>query len=123
MRRGNVTAYVLVGLGTAGAIGVGSVVRMSYAAVGVLLAVVAVMVLSIYERSSVDEQAGVAASGAENAVLIVMTLLLGVSVVSVLVTGVFRILEGAALRGASWLALGCLLAGVGIKFLHDHWSR
>jgi hypothetical protein len=111
MRQRNVTAYVLVGLLAVGAISVGYLLQMSYAAAGVLMAVVVIMVLIIHQRSTVDEQASVAMPGAENAVLIVMTF------------GVFRILEGAALQGASWLALGCLLAVVGLKFLSHHWSR
>ena len=123
MRQRNVTAYVLVGLLAVGAISVGYLLQMSYAASGVLMAVVVIMVLIIHQRSTVDEQASVAMPGAENAVLIVMTFFLGVGVLSVLLTGVFRILEGAALQGASWLALGCLLAVVGLKFLSHHWSR
>ena len=123
MRQRNVTAYVLVGLLAVGAISVGYLLQMSYAAAGVLMAVVVIMVLIIHQRSTVDEQASVAMPGAENAVLIVMTFFLGVGVLSVLLTGVFRILEGAALQGASWLALGCLLAVVGPKFLSHHWSR
>jgi hypothetical protein len=123
MRKRNVTAYALVGLLTVGAISVGNVLQMSYAAAGVLMAVVVIMVLIINQRSTVDEQTGAAMPGAENAVLIVMTFFLGVGVLSVLLTGVFRILEGAALQGASWLALGCLLAVVGLKFLSHHWSR
>ncbi len=123
MRQRNVTAYVLVGLLAVGAISVGYLLQMSYAAAGVLMAVVVILVLIIHQRSTVDEQAGVAMSGAENAVLIVMTFFLGVGVLSVLLTGVFRILEGAALQGASWLTLGCLLAVVGLKFLSHHWSR
>ena len=123
MRQRNVTAYVLVGLLAVGAISVGYLLHMSYAAAGVLMAVLVILVLIINQRSTVDEQAGVAMPGAENAVLIVMTFFLGVGVLSVLLTGVFRILEGAALQGASWLALGCLLAVVGLKFLSHHWSR
>lgn len=123
MRQRNVTAYVLVGLLAVGAISVGYLLQMSYAAAGVLMAVVVILVLIIHQRSTVEEQAGVAMPGAENAVLIVMTFFLGVGVLSVLLTGVFRILEGAALQGASWLALGCLLAVVGLKFLSHHWSR
>lgn len=123
MRQRNVTAYVLVGLLAVGAISVGYLLQMSYAAAGVLMAVVVIMVLIIHQRSTVDEQASVAMPGAENAVLIVMTFFLGVGVLSVLLTGVFRILEGAALQGASWLALGCLLAVVGLRFLSHHWSR
>ena len=123
MRQRNVTAYVLVGLLAVGAISVGYLLQMSYAAAGVLMAVVVIMVLIIHQRSTVDEQASVAMPGAENAVLIVMTFFLGVGVLSVLLTGVFRILEGAALQGASWLALGCLLAVVGLNFLSHHWSR
>ena len=123
MRQRNVTAYVLVGLLAVGAISVGYLLHMSYAAAGVLMAVLVILVLIINQRSTVDEQASVAMPGAENAVLIVMTFFLGVGVLSVLLTGVFRILEGAALQGASWLALGCLLAVVGLKFLSHHWSR
>jgi hypothetical protein len=123
MRQRNVTAYVLVGLLAVGAISVGYLLQMSYAAAGVLMAVVVILVLIIHQRSTVEEQAGVAMPGAENAVLIVMTFFLGVGVLSVLLTGVFRILEGAALQGASWLTLGCLLAVVGLKFLSHHWSR
>ena len=123
MRKRNVTAYALVGLLTVGAISVGSVLQMSYAAAGVLMAVVVIMVLIINQRSTVDEQTGAAMPGVENAVLIVMMLFLGVGVLSVLLTGVFRILHGAALQGSSWLALGCLLAVVGLRFLSNHWSR
>lgn len=123
MRQRNVTAYVLVGLLAVGAISVGYLLQMSYAAAGVLMAVVVILVLIIHQRSTVEEQAGVAMPGAENAVLIVMTFFLGVGVLSVLLTGVFRILHGAALQGASWLALGCLLAVVGLRFLSHHWSR
>lgn len=123
MRQRNVTAYVLVGLLAVGAISVGCLLQMSYAAAGVLMAVVVILVLIIHQRSTVEEQAGVAMPGAENAVLIVMTFFLGVGVLSVLLTGVFRILHGAALQGASWLALGCLLAVVGLRFLSHHWSR
>ncbi|GGG60411.1 hypothetical protein GCM10011374_24070 [Kocuria dechangensis] len=123
MRRPNVPAYVLVGLLTVGAIGVGNLIQLGYAAAGVLMAVVALTVLVIGQQSIAQDHTGATPTGADKAVLTAMTLFLGVGVLSVLLTGVFRILEGAALRGASWLVLGGLLAAAGVTFLRGHWPR
>lgn len=53
--------------------------------------------------------------------LVVMGIFLGIGVLSILVTGVFRVLDGEFLAGAAFLAGGPLLTLAGIKFVRDHW--
>jgi hypothetical protein len=53
--------------------------------------------------------------------LIVMAAFLGVGVLSILATGLFRLSEGAIFIGLSWVSLGLFAAYGGAKFLRDQW--
>ena len=55
--------------------------------------------------------------------LIVMAVFLGVGVLSILATGMFRLAEGAIFTSFSWIALGVFAAYGGIKFQRDQWPR
>ncbi|MFI7482436.1 hypothetical protein ACH9EU_08455 [Kocuria sp. M1R5S2] len=55
--------------------------------------------------------------------LLVLAAFLGVGVLSILSTGMFRLFEGLVFTGASWMALGALVAYGGVRFLREQWPR
>lgn len=55
--------------------------------------------------------------------LIVMASFMGVGVLSILATGLFRLSEGGIVTGFSWIALGLFAAYGGAKFLRGQWPR
>ncbi|MUN64796.1 hypothetical protein GMA12_16895 [Kocuria sediminis] len=125
MRRRKLSAYLLVGVVAVCAVGAGRSFQLGYPAAAVLAAAVAVVVLLIAEHAATQNQNNATNSattgGSDGAVLLFMTTFLGIGVLSILATAVFRFLEGAMLKGASWLALDLVFAVAGIWFLRDHW--
>jgi hypothetical protein len=123
MHRQKVTGYALMGLIVLCLIGTGALFQLGHPIAGALTAVGAVVLLLIGQRMLARNRATEATQGPEKAALVVMAVFLGIGVLSIVATGVFRILEGAFLAGSAYLVGGPLLALAGAKFVRDHWPR
>jgi TRAP-type mannitol/chloroaromatic compound transport system permease large subunit len=123
MHRQKVAGYALMGLIVLCLIGTGALFQLGRPIAGALTAVGAVVLLLIGQRMLARNRATEASQGPEKAALVVMAVFLGIGVFSIVATGVFRILEGAFLTGAAFLAGGPLLALAGAKVVRDHWPR
>ena len=124
MHRQKVTGYALMGLIVLCLIGTGALFQLDRPIAGALTAVGAVVLLLTGQRMLARNRATEATQqDPEKAALVVMAVFLGIGVLSIVATGVFRILEGAFLAGSAFLVGGPLLALAGAKFVRDHWPR
>lgn len=123
MHRQKVTGYALMGLIVLCLIGTGALFQLGRPIAGAFTAAGAVVLLLIGQRMLTRSRATEATQGPEKAALVVMAVFLGIGVLSIVATGVFRILEGAFLAGSVFLIGGPLLALTGAKFVRDHWPR
>jgi TRAP-type mannitol/chloroaromatic compound transport system permease large subunit len=123
MHRQKVTGYALMGLIVFCLIGTGILFQLGYPIARALTAVGAVVLLLIGQRMLTRTRATEATQGPEKTALVVMAVFLGIGILSIVATGVFRILEGAFLSGSAFLIGGPLLALAGAKFVRDHWPR
>lgn len=123
MHRQKLTGYALIGLIVLCLIGTGALFQLGRPIAGALMAAGAVVLLVIGQRMLTRSRTTEATQGPEKAALVVMAVFLGIGALSIVSTGVFRILEGAFFAGSAFLIGGPLLALAGAKFVRDHWPR
>lgn len=123
MHRQKLTGYALIGLIVLCLIGTGALFQLGRPIAGALTAAGAVVLLVIGQRMLTRSRTTEVTQGPEKAALVVMAVFLGIGALSIVSTGVFRILAGAFFAGSAFLIGGPLLALAGAKFVRDHWPR
>lgn len=103
MHRQKLTGYALIGLIVLCLIGTGALFQLGSPIAGALTAAGAVVLLVIGQRMLTRSRTTETTQGPEKAALVVMAVFLGIGALSIVSTGVFRILEGAFFAGSAFL--------------------